>query len=386
MTPEAVRAVVMSDEPAALATSAVTAKRPSVSVVIPTYREVENIPQLVERLAAVRESSGLDLRVIVMDDDSRDGSEQLIRSLSLPWLQVVVRAGDRGLSQAVLDGLRRSDGDVLVVMDADLSHPPEAIPRMIDELERGADAVMGSRFVEGGSTDDDWGVFRRLNSKAATLLARPLTPLKDPMSGFFALRRSTFACGGDFSPIGYKIGLELIIKCRCQKVFEIPIHFSERRRGTSKLSLREQLRYLEHIRRLYVHRYGTWSHLAQFLLVGFSGLLVNLALLTLFLRASVPPRWAIALAIGGSMSWNFVLNRRLSFSYARDDSVVRQFVGFVAACSVGAVVSYWTTASVWELFRYKQVAAVIGVVAGTAFNFVASRFVVFRKTRERRAE
>ena len=128
---------------------------PSVGVVVPTYREVENIPLLVERLAALRATSGLDIEVLLMDDNSRDGSAELVASLGLPWVQIVVRTADRGLSQAVLDGLRHSPCDVLVVMDADLSHPPEVIPEMLSGLAEGADFVVGSRFAEGGSTDDD---------------------------------------------------------------------------------------------------------------------------------------------------------------------------------------------------------------------------------------
>ena len=355
-----------------------TAQRPRVTVVVPTFEEVENIPHLVERLCHVREAAGLDLELLIMDDDSRDGSVELVQNLDLPWVRLVVRGADRGLSQAVLDGLRRAEGDVLVVMDADLSHPPEKIPEMLDALDRGADAVVGSRFAEGGSTADDWGFLRWVNSRVATLLARPLTPLEDPMSGFFALRRSTFEAGTDFNPVGYKIGLELLIKCRCQRVVEVPIHFTDRRLGESKLTLQEQLKYLKHIRRLYIHKFGTWSHLAQFLAVGASGLAVNLALLTLLLRWSFSKELAITVAIALSMLWNFVLNRRFSFSYARSQSPIAQLLGFVAACSLGAVVSYVTTSLLWEAFRVKQVAASLGVLAGTGFNFVANRFVVFR--------
>jgi dolichol-phosphate mannosyltransferase len=160
----------------------------------------------------------------------------------------------------VLDGLRQSTGNVLVVMDADLSHPPEKIPEMVGALAEGADIAVGSRFAEGGTTDDTWGFFRWLNSRVAMILAMPLTSLKDPMSGFFAMRRATFVAGRDFNPLGYKIGLELIIKCRCRHVIEIPIHFSNRYRGRSKLSFKEQLRYLRHIRRLYAYKFGrrTW--------------------------------------------------------------------------------------------------------------------------------
>lgn len=356
----------------------------SLTVVIPTYREVANIPHLIARLQAMREHSGLDLEVLLMDDDSRDGSEELVGSLGLDWVKIVTRKADRGLSRSVLEGLTLAKRDILAVMDADLSHPPEKIPEMVAALQAGANVAVGSRFAEGGSTADDWGVFRWLNSRVATLLALPLTALSDPMSGFFAMRRTTFLAGRDFDPIGYKILLELIIKCRCRNVVEVPIHFDNRLYGQSKLSLREQLRFIRHLRRLYMYKYGTWSHLAQFLFVGVSGLCINLLALTLLLGRNLPDRPAVIIAIGVSMVWNFLLNRRFSFSYARGGSIVKQFAGFVAACSVGAVVNYLTTINVWQLTRYKQFAAVIGVLAGTLFNFAASQFLVFRSKHVRR--
>jgi glycosyltransferase involved in cell wall biosynthesis len=251
----------------------------TVTVVIPTYREVENLPRLVERLRAVRDS-GLDIDVLLMDDDSRDGSAERVADFRLPWLRLVTRTTNRGLSFAVLDGLKLSDRDLLVVMDADLSHPPEKIPELLAALDAGADMAVGSRFADGGTTADDWGMLRWVNSRIATFLAWPLTTLRDPMSGFFALRRDTFAAGTNFDPIGYKVLLELIIKCRCRAVIEVPIHFDNRLYGASKLTFKEQLRYLRHLRRLYTYKFGTWSHLAQFLGVGLSGLFVNLGVLT----------------------------------------------------------------------------------------------------------
>ena len=349
----------------------------SVSVIVPTYREVDNLRPLVERLRVLREA-GLDLELLIMDDDSRDGSVELIASLDLSWVTLVTRPTDRGLSQSVMDGLNRSRRELAVVMDADLSHPPEKIPELLTALRNGADVAVGSRFTEGGSTADDWGPFRWLNSRVATLLALPLTTISDPMSGFFAVRRSTVQAGREFDPIGYKILLEIIVKCRCNYVFEVPIHFENRRFGHSKLSLAEQFRYFRHLRRLYMFRYGTWSHLAQFLVVGASGLGINLLVLTLLLQFAVMERPAVAIAILVSMVWNFALNRRFSFSYARDRSIVRQFLGFVAACSLGAAVNYVTTTALWPMLQLKQVAAVDGVLAGTCFNFAASRFVVFR--------
>jgi dolichol-phosphate mannosyltransferase len=348
-----------------------TAPRPAaITVVVPTYHEVENIPHLVARLGALRDSSGIDLELLLMDDDSRDGSDALVSRMALPWVRLVTRRSERGLSLAVLEGLQLSTRDTLIVMDADLSHPPEKIPELLAALDGGAEVAVGSRFTEGGSTADDWGLFRWLNSQVATLLALPLTPLKDPMSGFFAIRRATLMTGREFNPVGYKILLELIIKCGCGRVSEIPIHFENRRYGKSALTFAEQLKY--------IYKYGTWSHLIQFLIVGLSGLAVNLGALTLLLHTSLDKEQDVAVAILISMLWNFALNRRFSFSYARDRSIVPQFLGFLTACSVGALVNYFTTLRLWEVIPYKQLAAVLGVVAGTAFNFVASRFIIFR--------
>lgn len=350
----------------------------SVTVIVPTYREVANIPQVVQRLGTLRDTADLDLDVLFMDDDSQDGSDRLVEALNLPWVTLVTRKVDRGLSQAVLEGLRRSTREFIVVMDADLSHPPEMIPALLAAVVKGAEVAVGSRFTDGGSTADDWGPLRWLNSRVATLLAFPLTRIADPMSGFFAMRRDTLQSARAFDPIGYKVLLEIIVKCRCQHLTEIPIHFSNRHLGYSKLTLREQLNYFRHLRRLYMFRYGTWSHLVQFLIVGATGLGVNLAVLALLIRLGVNDKPAVAAAIMVSMIWNFALNRRFSFSYARDHSLFRQLLGFIAACSLGAVVNYLTTTNLWHGLRYKPMAAVIGVLAGTVFNFGASQFVVFR--------
>ena len=360
--------------------------RASVTVVVPTYKEAENLPHLIDRIAMVRDRQGLALDLIIVDDDSRDGSVEIVRARAEEWLQIVVRTGERGLSEAVLEGLGRARGDVLVCMDADLSHPPDAIPQLMDKLEAGADFVVGSRYVDGGSTSDDWGFLRWLNSRVATVLARPLTAVRDPMAGFFAFRRATFERGRDFNPVGYKIGLELMVRCRCERVLEVPIHFEDRRFGRSKLTLRQQLQYLQHLRRLYIFKYGLWSQLTQFLVVGGLGTVVNLAVLTLLLGAGTPAHTAVAAAILAAMVFNFVLNRRFSFSYARHESWWRQLLGFVAACSFGAVVNYATT--LFLLTRLAdlppQVAAVAGIAVGTTFNFVASRYLVFRQSHIRR--
>jgi dolichol-phosphate mannosyltransferase len=264
-------------------------------------------------------------------------------------------------------------------MDADLSHPPQALPHMLSKLEAGADFVIGSRYVDGGSTADDWSFLQWLNSRVATALARPLTNVADPMAGFFALRRSTFEQGRDLAPVGYKIGLELLLKCGCERVVEGPIHFEDRRFGQSKLTVRQQLLYLRHLRRLYIFKYGAWSQLTQFLVVGGLGTIVNLVVLTNLMALRIPVQIAVATAILVAMTFNFVLNRRFSFSLSRGGSWPRQFVSFVAASSFAALINYGTTLlALGQITVRPQIAALLGIAAGTMFNFVASRYLVFR--------
>jgi dolichol-phosphate mannosyltransferase len=355
----------------------------TVTVIIPTYHEAENVPLLLARLAAVRASADLELDVVFVDDNSADGIADAVAAENLPWVSLVVRTEERGLSTAVLEGFKHARGETCIVMDADLSHPPEKIPELLAALDDGADFVIGSRYTRGGSTDEGWGMFRALNSRVATWLALPFTRACDPMSGFFALRRSTFDAGGPYSPVGYKIGLELLVKCRCRDIREVPIHFANRAKGQSKLSLQEQLRYIQHIRRLFIHRFGDWARFLQFAVVGASGVFVNLAALTVLHIVGVPVKLSVALAIFVAMLTNFALNRWVTFSYARHDNWVPQLFGFVAASSLGGAVNYAITMgalSAWPgLHDFPQAASLLGILAGTAFNFVASRYIVFRK-------
>jgi dolichol-phosphate mannosyltransferase len=355
-------------------------KPPRLTIVVPTFKEVESLPHLIDRVATLRAGRGIDIEMLIMDDDSNDGSLELVEARPEKWVQIIVRKSARGLSPSVLDGLERGTGDFLVCMDADLSHPPEAVPGMLQKLEEGADFVVGSRYVKGGTTSDDWGFLRWLNSRVATLLARPLTNVRDPMSGFFALRRSKFREGRDFNPVGYKIGLELIVKCGCERVVEVPIHFEDRRFGKSKLTFKQQLLYLQHLRRLYTFKYGIWTQFIQFLVVGALGTVVNLVTLTILLGLALPTKPAMGIAIFASMCFNFVLNRRFSFSGSRGTSWRRQFVSFVAASSLGAIINY--VSALFALAHVRtlppQGGALIGIAVGTAFNFVASRYLVFR--------
>jgi dolichol-phosphate mannosyltransferase len=227
------------------------------SIIVPTYCEAGNLRELVPRIASAMKLAQADYEVIVVDDNSPDDTRQVCRELSLNYpLSLLVRENERGLSSAVLAGLYLARGESLVVMDADLSHPPESVPRLLKAVsDDGFEFAIGSRYVSGGSTEEGWGVLRYLNSKFATLLARPLTAVRDPMAGFFAIRRDVFVNADRLNPIGYKIGLELIVKCHCSEIAEIPIHFANRKLGSSKLCLREQLNYLRHLGKLYASRF-----------------------------------------------------------------------------------------------------------------------------------
>ena len=230
----------------------------TVSVIVPTYREIDNVPVLVGRLKAVAATHALPLELLIVDDASNDGIASLPERLhEARWMRVIVRHARRDLCQAVLDGLRAATGDVLVVMDADLSHPPEAIPSLLAALAHpDVDFVLASRYVAGASTHPGWGILPRLNSWIARRLALPFVAVSDPMSGFFALRRPTFLGARELDPVGYKIALELIVKCGCRAVQEVPIDFGPRLHGRSKLGLRVRIDYLRHLKRLIDYRYG----------------------------------------------------------------------------------------------------------------------------------
>lgn len=224
-----------------------------ISIVVPTYREAQNVDILTRRIHKTMTECNISYEIIFVDDDSQDDIEKIISNLSSEGFNVrlIQRKDERGLASAVLRGFSEAEGGILVCMDADLSHPPEAIHVMINKiLKDNAEFVIGSRYVNGASTDYKWTIYRRINSKIATLIAKPFTTAKDPMSGFFAIPERVYKRGNSFNPIGYKIALELMVRCRCEKVLEVPIHFSERKYGKSKLTIKEQLNYLVHIKRL----------------------------------------------------------------------------------------------------------------------------------------
>ena len=230
----------------------------AVSIVVPTLREATNLRPLAERIARALADTDITWELLLVDDDSDDGSAGIAAALAGDGLPVrmAVRCGVRpDLSRAVIEGIARSRFDRIVVMDAELSHPPERIPELLAALDGDCDMAVGSRYVAGASTAGDWGLPRVVNSRVATLLATPLVRCADPMAGFFAVDRRALPDLAALRPIGFKIGLELMVRGRL-RVRETPIAFADRRRGKSKLRWRQQLDYLRHLGRLYAHVLG----------------------------------------------------------------------------------------------------------------------------------
>jgi len=227
--------------------------RQMISIVTPTYNERENIRLLIERISQVM--SGRKYEIIVIDDDSPDGTEEVAKELSKRYpVKILVRNGKFGLASAVLTGFKHARGNILGVIDADLQHPPEYLLEFVKAIEQGGcDVVVGSRYTNGGGIEG-WSRKRLLTSKVAVLLAKPLVKgVRDPMSGFFFLKRSIIE-GVRLNPTGYKLGLEILVKGNYRKLKEIPYVFKQRKNGVSKLSKTEILSYLSLLKDLYIYK------------------------------------------------------------------------------------------------------------------------------------
>ncbi len=355
------------------------------SIIVPTYKEALNIPLLTAEITASLEGHELTYEIIFVDDDSPDNTIEICKQLECDFpVSLITRKNIRGLSSAVLQGFSSARGNVLLVMDCDLSHPATAIPAMVNALTtEKADFVVGSRYVDGSSTHDNWGWFRHLNSMIPSYLSKPLSPIKDPMSGFFAFHRKQLPDSSILSPIGYKIGLEIFVKGDFHKPMEVPIHFSERLHGESKLSLLEQLRFLRHLRRLYHFHYPVVSEFFQFGLVGASGFIVDIIFYYLLqLLLGFEHTVARGISFIFAASWNWFLNRTITFSHRQKTAKRHQWPAFLLTSSIGFTVnwgSYVLLTSYIPFFdNYRILALIIGVLLGMGLNFMTARLFVFK--------
>ena len=226
-----------------------------ITLVIPTYNESANLPVLLEKVFSVFSESNLNGKVIVVDDDSPDGTWKVAEGLKEKYtgLEVLRRLNERGLSSAVLKGFSVSTSEILGVMDADLSHPPEKIPELIAPILSGeADITIGSRYIDKGESGD-WALRRKISSRLATLAVIGLTNVKDPMSGFFFLKREVLE-NVELSPKGFKIALEILVRGKYDRVVEVPIIFRDRMYGETKLNSGVILDYICQVVKLYAYK------------------------------------------------------------------------------------------------------------------------------------
>jgi dolichol-phosphate mannosyltransferase len=222
-----------------------------ITLVLPTYNEYENIGVLVEKI----EDMGLDIRLAVVDDNSPDGTGALADGLAKKYsnLKVFHRRDERGLGSAIKFGFVNSKSDYVGVMDTDLSHDSEALRLVIKEIENGADFVIGSRYANGGMITN-WPLVRRLVSKIATLMVRPITSVKDPMSGFFFIKKAVIK-KMDINPESCKICLDIIVRGDYKKLVEVPYKFTNRKKGETKiLKKKEILKYIKFVFELYRYK------------------------------------------------------------------------------------------------------------------------------------
>ncbi len=219
----------------------------ALAIVVPTYNERDRLKDLVEKIAAIYTRADIDGEIVIVDDNSPDGTGALADELAGRYrIRVLHRAGKLGLGTAVIEGFAAASAPIVGVMDADLSHPPSLLPGMFAVMQAtSADFVIGSRYIPGGGTQG-WGLGRLLMSRFACLLARSVTPIRDATSGFFLIRRN-LARDVRISAGGFKICLELLVRGRPASVVEVPYVFVGRTAGESKMNTKEALGYLKQL-------------------------------------------------------------------------------------------------------------------------------------------
>jgi dolichol-phosphate mannosyltransferase len=323
-----------------------------------------------------------------VDDDSADGTIGIVNEIkrTLDNVEILVRKEDHGLSQSVADGFSHASSDIFIVIDADFSHPPVLIPRMYEEIRKGNDLVIGSRYMEGGGIKK-WPLKRRVISIGATFLGRLLFPdITDPVSGFFAVRKQVVE-KAELKPRGYKILLEVLGKGTWEKDKEIPFEFVDREVGASKLKIKTIVEYAQQVLDITLHSFThresaawrEWMRIFKFGIVGLSGILVNqLMLITLKESAGFPIWIAGAIAIEVAIINNFVWNDLWTFKSAERSHKLsnrwHRLLAFEVVSSGGAMINYAILNLMVFLFATNyQIANIIGILLGFAWNFTVNR-------------
>lgn len=353
------------------------------SVVLPTFNEAHNIGEMIEPLNRVLASRlGTDYEIIVVDDDSPDRTWEVALALTASYrnLRVMRRVAERGLSTAVIRGWQVARGELLGVIDADLQHPPEALARLCDQIDNGADLAVASRHIPGGGVGD-WSIARRIVSRGAQLMGLLVLPgilgcVSDPMSGYFVLRRSALD-GVPLDPIGYKILIEVLGRGNIRRVEETPYIFRERAQGESKATLAIYAQYVRHLFRLRIATLKS-SRFVRFALVGLSGVAVDMLLLYA-LSDPTTLGWSLTrsklIASEAAILNNFAWNDAWTFrDIAADQTCLRlrleRLLKFNAICGMGLVLSVVLLNLQVNVFHMNQyLANAFAILIVTAWNY-----------------
>jgi dolichol-phosphate mannosyltransferase len=362
------------------------ARGPELTIVVPTFKESGSIAELCRRLEAALGETGWE--IVFVDDDSPDGTAALGRALAHADARVrcIQRIGRRGLSSACVEGILASSAPIVAVMDADLQHDEQVLPRMVELVRSGqADLAVGSRYVAGGSTGD-WDANREKISRTATRLTHLITGVKlsDPMSGFFVIKRETFEkVVRGLSGLGFKILLDIAATAKGDlRVAEVPYKFRLRETGESKLD--SQVLW-EFILLLVDKRIGRWvpARFVSFAAIGGMGVVVHFLVLTGMFQV-LGEGFALSQSVAAlaAMVFNYALNNALTYRDRRRKGW-RWWTGlasFVAVCAIGAaanvgVASYLfeTQSTGWAL------SALAGILMGAVWNYAVSSVYTWRK-------
>jgi dolichol-phosphate mannosyltransferase len=358
---------------------------PELSVIVPVRNEAPNIAPLTERLRVVL--GGLDWEVVFVDDDSDDGTIAAVRGLAAAdrRVRLLHRIGRRGLSSACIEGIQSSTAPYVAIMDGDLQHDEALLPEMLAALKaRPLDLVVGSRYVAGGDTGA-WDRTRANVSTIATRLSRLVlrTPIADPMSGFFMLRRDSFdGAVRRLSAISFKILVDLLVSSPVPlRVAELPYRFRPRHAGESKLDAQVVWEYLILLADKLVGHIVPVRFLL-FSIVGAIGLAAHLAVLWLCLRViGAPFTAAQAIATGVAMVGNFTLNNLLTYRDRRLTGwrFLRGLVSFALVCAIGAVANVGIATFLFARLQSGWVlAGLAGAALSSVWNYAVSSVVTWK--------